>query len=316
MKAVTDEESDAMQMRFPCYVHGMLKMDSFSGVIRPDKDSARSTLDACPPERRVNETRLEVRYSPTLAGAMVDALPYLVEYPYGCTEQTLNRFLPTVITQRILQQMKLDLKDIQKKRTNLNAQEIGDDTGAGQGLEALSTATRSSTRTRSSAWSTAGVAGAGGHAAAATAAGAGSPAAASTPGRTPRPSSSTACRSPRRTTWPCRAGMLERGIAWLKNYQARAGAAAQERAGEDAARGRSTPTTSTPWSTWCWSTRTSCNDDMRDFLYRDRTKLAVYAKAMFGLALHKQQQAEQAGDDPQEHRAVRRRRTTRTRRPT
>ena len=34
------------------------------------------------------------------------------------------------------------------------------------------------------------------------------------------------------------------------------------------------------------------NDEMRDFLYRDRTKLAVYAKAMFGLALHKQQQAE------------------------
>ena len=34
------------------------------------------------------------------------------------------------------------------------------------------------------------------------------------------------------------------------------------------------------------------NDDMRDFLYRDRTHLAVYAKAMFGLALHKQQQAD------------------------
>ncbi len=34
------------------------------------------------------------------------------------------------------------------------------------------------------------------------------------------------------------------------------------------------------------------NDEMRDFLYRDRTHLAVYAKAMFGLALHKQQQAD------------------------
>ena len=44
---------------------------------------------------------------------------------------------------------------------------------------------------------------------------------------------------------------------------------------------------------------------MRDFLYRDRTQLAVYAKAMFGLALHKQQQTREAGDDPQEHRAVR-----------
>ena len=58
---------------------------------------------------------------------MVDALPYLVDYPYGCTEQTLNRFLPTVITQKVLLDMKLDLKEIQKKRTNLNAQEIGND---------------------------------------------------------------------------------------------------------------------------------------------------------------------------------------------
>jgi uncharacterized protein YfaS (alpha-2-macroglobulin family) len=33
---------------------------------------------------------------------MIDALPYLVDYPYGCTEQTLNRFLPTVIVHKLL----------------------------------------------------------------------------------------------------------------------------------------------------------------------------------------------------------------------
>ncbi len=27
---------------------------------------------------------------------MVEALPCLAEYPYGCVEQTLNRFLPTL----------------------------------------------------------------------------------------------------------------------------------------------------------------------------------------------------------------------------
>ena len=81
-----------------------------------------------PEKRRPKQSRLEVRYSPTLAGAMVDALPYLVDYPYGCTEQTLNRFLPTVITQKVLLDMKLNLAEIRKKRTNLNAQEIGDDT--------------------------------------------------------------------------------------------------------------------------------------------------------------------------------------------
>ena len=126
MKALTDEESDAMEMSFPSYVHGMLKMDSVSGALRPEDTSGRFTINV-PAERRPDQSRLEVRYSPTLAGAMVDALPYLVEYPYGCTEQTISRFLPTVITQRILLDMGLDLDDIREKRTNLNAQEIGDD---------------------------------------------------------------------------------------------------------------------------------------------------------------------------------------------
>ena len=128
MKALTDEESDAMEQKFPCYIHGMLKMEARCGVIRGQADArAQFTFDV-PEKRRPKQSRLEVRYSPTLAGAMVDALPYLVDYPYGCTEQTLNRFLPTVITQKILLDMKLNLDEIRKKRTNLNAQEIGDDT--------------------------------------------------------------------------------------------------------------------------------------------------------------------------------------------
>ena len=124
MKALTDEESDAMQMSYPVLVHGMLKTESFSGALSSDQKKGVIKLKV-PAERRPEQTRLEVRYSPSLATAMVDALPYLVDYPYGCTEQTLNRFIPTVITQKILLNMGIDLKDVKKKRTNLNAQEIG-----------------------------------------------------------------------------------------------------------------------------------------------------------------------------------------------
>ena len=126
MKALTDEESDAVEQKFPVYVHGALKTDSFSGVVRSGDKSGAIDFSV-PAQRRQGDSRFEVRYSPTLGGAMVDALPYLSSYPYGCTEQTLNRFLPTVVTQRILLRMGLDLKKIAEKQTNLNAQEIGDD---------------------------------------------------------------------------------------------------------------------------------------------------------------------------------------------
>jgi alpha-2-macroglobulin len=123
MKALTDEESDAMEMTFPAYVHGMLKVESFCGVIRPDKDLGTIAIKV-PEERRPEQSRLEIRYSPTLAGAMLDALPYLADYPYGCTEQTLNRFLPAVLVQKVLLKQGLDLKDIAKQRANLNPGEL------------------------------------------------------------------------------------------------------------------------------------------------------------------------------------------------
>src|SRR5262249_46671676 len=288
VKAVTDEESDAMEMRFPSYIHGMLKTDSFSGVVRPDKASANITLTV-PPERRINDSRLEVRYSPTLGGAMVDALPYMVEYPYGCTEQTLNRFLPTIITLRTLQRMNLDLKAIRDKRTNLNSQEIGDDKERAKGwkrfphnpvfdeeeVKAMAKAgvqALQSMQCSDGGWGW--FSGFGEH---------------SWPHTTAVVVHGL--QLARENDIAILPGVLERGIDWLKNYQA-----------QQIQQIKNAPTKTHPWKDHADNLDAMVymilvdagadNAEMRDFLYRDRTHLAVYAKAMFGLALHKQKQAE------------------------
>ena len=126
MKVVTANDTDAMEMTFPVHVHGILKQMAWSREVEPGQDSTKIVVEV-PEERRPEESKLEVRFSPTIAGALVDALPYLVDYPHGCTEQTLNRFVPTVITQRILKNMGIDLEEVRNKRTNLNPQEMGDD---------------------------------------------------------------------------------------------------------------------------------------------------------------------------------------------
>jgi uncharacterized protein YfaS (alpha-2-macroglobulin family) len=36
-----------------------------------------------------------------MATTMLDALPYLIDYPYGCTEQTMSRFLPAASPQDV-----------------------------------------------------------------------------------------------------------------------------------------------------------------------------------------------------------------------
>ncbi len=122
--AGTSLESDAMQIKLPILINGILKTDSLAGTIRRDQSEASAKISV-PEARRIDQSRLVVRLSPSLAASMVDALPYLAEYPYGCTEQTLNRFLPTVITQKVLLEMRVDLEKIAARRNNLNAQELG-----------------------------------------------------------------------------------------------------------------------------------------------------------------------------------------------
>ncbi len=287
MKAITDEESDAMEMRFPCYIHGMLKTDSYSGSIRPKQTTGKFTVNV-PERRRPEQSRLEVRYSPTLAGAMVDALPYLVEYPYGCTEQTLNRFLPTVITQKILLEMGLDLEAIEKKQTNLNAQEIGEDQERAKQWkrykrnpvfdqaevsrmvkEGVKRLTEMQLSDGGWGWF-----------------------------------SGWGERSwPHTTAYVVHGlqiaqandvalvpGMLEKGVGWLKRYQNEQVQKLQNALVK--------PKPKKPYKHHCSNLDAFVymvladadikNAEMRDFLYRDRTKLAVYGLAMYGIALKKQ----------------------------
>jgi uncharacterized protein YfaS (alpha-2-macroglobulin family) len=288
MKALTDEDSDAMEMHFPCYVHGMEKTESFSGVVRTNEPSAKVEFSV-PAQRRINETRLEVRYSPTLAGAMVDALPYLVDYPYGCTEQTLNRFLPTVVTQRVLQRMNLNLKAIEKKRTNLNAQEIGDDKERAKGWQrfernpvfdeaevqrmvADGIQKLAGMQCADGGWGW--FSGFGEH---------------SWPHTTALVVHGLQFARINDVKLP--PGMLERGTQWLQNYQA-----------DQVTRLQNFAHKVEPYKEFADNLDAFVymvlvdagikDDAMRDFLYRDRTKLAVFAKAMYGLALHSQNEAE------------------------
>src|SRR2546430_12509732 len=55
---------------------------------------------------------LIVQLTPSMAVTMLDALPYLIDYPYGCTEQTMSRFLPAAITAKTLRDLGLQPEDV------------------------------------------------------------------------------------------------------------------------------------------------------------------------------------------------------------
>ena len=112
-----ESESDGLKVTLPVQVHGTEKVETWAGVIR-ESDPARTIAFTIPADRRPEDSRLELRVSPSLAGSIVDALPYLADYPYGCTEQTLNRFLPAAITQHTLAELDIRLADLAATRLN------------------------------------------------------------------------------------------------------------------------------------------------------------------------------------------------------
>jgi uncharacterized protein YfaS (alpha-2-macroglobulin family) len=283
MKALTDEESDAMQMNFPVYVHGFSKQIPKSGVIRPDQTKAAVSFTV-PAARRVDESRLELRYSPTLAGAMVEALPYLTSYPYGCTEQTLNRFLPTVITRHTLQRMGLNLKQIQNKLTNLNAQEIGDDRQRANQWKrydhnpvfdddtVADMVTQGVKRLVDMQLSDGGWGWFSGY------------------GEKSYPHTTAlvvhGLQIARKTNVAVAENVIEAGVQWLKTYQSRQ-LARLKRWDQKKKNGKPRAGDVDAFVYMVLVDANFEQENMRAYLYRDRNSLSVYAKAMFGMALHR-----------------------------
>jgi alpha-2-macroglobulin len=134
MIAESDEESDAVELSFPVIVHGVEKLTVTNGALldgsRPSSGSngggqgtstARFTIDV-PKARKPGSSELNLQLTPSVAGSMLDALPYLADYPYGCIEQTMSRFLPSVVVSKTLQDLGLRLEDLEKRANAYSAE--------------------------------------------------------------------------------------------------------------------------------------------------------------------------------------------------
>ena len=101
--------ADAMEKSYTVYEHGIEKFIAKSGKARGSEVLVKLDL---PKERKAGSTSLSVQVTPSLAVTMLDALPYLIDYPYGCTEQTMSRFLPAAITAKTLRDLGLEPADV------------------------------------------------------------------------------------------------------------------------------------------------------------------------------------------------------------
>jgi uncharacterized protein YfaS (alpha-2-macroglobulin family) len=110
-KALTDTESDALEMSIPVVSRGLKQTNGEAASVSDDEADQTFTYNL-PANANQYARGLRLEVSPSIAGSLFGALDYLTSFPYGCTEQTMSSFLPNIIVAQALQNVQTaTLKD-------------------------------------------------------------------------------------------------------------------------------------------------------------------------------------------------------------
>ena len=104
-KALTNEESDAIEMQLPVNIPGV-KLALSKGGSMPAGGAADFDL-AFPDKVEPGSRSLAIRVAPSIAGSLFGALDFLTSFPYGCVEQTMSSFLPDIVVKDAVRSLHL-----------------------------------------------------------------------------------------------------------------------------------------------------------------------------------------------------------------
>jgi len=110
VEALTDEESDAMQVKVPVLPNGVKQTFALNAVIK-EASAEKELTFSIPKSVDLSGVELSFSLSPTLAGNLLKSVDDLVAYPYGCVEQTMSRFLPAIIVANTLKELSMPAKN-------------------------------------------------------------------------------------------------------------------------------------------------------------------------------------------------------------
>ncbi len=103
--------SDGMELKVPVHPHARLVTDGYGGVTTSTKEVDFDLKQGADP----NSGDLVIGIAPTIATSLVDSINELVNFPYGCVEQTTSRFLPTVVLAKTYSQIGLPKPKLSKQ---------------------------------------------------------------------------------------------------------------------------------------------------------------------------------------------------------
>ncbi len=110
--------NDGMRLTIPIRAKGRKVIRYEAGEIEAGKTLTIERLAGA------EEGQVTLTLTPSLASSVVQSLDELVDYPYGCVEQTMSRFMPAVVAGKIIQDLKLDQPKVLQKVPEVARQSI------------------------------------------------------------------------------------------------------------------------------------------------------------------------------------------------
>lgn len=108
---IANGATDGVKHSFEVKPHGREFQEVQAGMIKGQASfdvTVRDGADA-------NTGRLVLNLSPSIATTLVQSLDGLVQFPYGCVEQTMSRFLPAILVDKTLKETGLSRPDLTAK---------------------------------------------------------------------------------------------------------------------------------------------------------------------------------------------------------
>ncbi|KAB2841497.1 hypothetical protein F9K50_03825 [bacterium] len=111
--AKNDQVSDGVELKIPVLPHGIEDHQYAQGEIQA-AGQAQVKLTV-PPQNDPKRSKLKVTLDTSFVAQLLGPLGYLVDYPYGCVEQTMSRLLPAITVSNLYNSLGLSDPMLEKK---------------------------------------------------------------------------------------------------------------------------------------------------------------------------------------------------------
>ena len=112
--ASAGDQGDALEQALPIKAYGMQQVLLAGGSLDDAKPTAEVELSV-PDSATPDSIRASVEVSTGVAPALLASLEYLTGFPYGCTEQTMSRFLPDLVVAKALKDLGMKSRRLEEK---------------------------------------------------------------------------------------------------------------------------------------------------------------------------------------------------------